>query len=1029
MKLKLFHLTTTVLLITLVAFLLMSNTISKERMDPDQQQVLPSVELPPLPKAKMPALNINGNQDGSEVYLQNLDIQVEVSGNIATTKYTMVFKNRTGKVLEGELLFPLPEGVSASHYALDINGKMREAVPVEKAKATQVFEEIEQRRVDPGLLERVEGNNFRTRIYPIPAHGSRTISIGYEEELPVFKQAFYYRLPMDYKEAIEEFSLKATVWKSSRQPQMDNAGNNEITFDREGENFVANFSRKNYESTRSLIFSLPAPTDIPQVMMQSASGSYYFTASCMPKISSRKKQWSNEIAIVWDASLSGSQRDIAKELEVIDRIIQQKKELSVSLYLLNNTLNKERSYRIRDGKWAELRQALESVVYDGGSNFKAVRLQAIDGEEVLFFSDGLSTLSDADFVATSGKKKPVHTIVSSPKADYSSLKWLAAQTNGKFINLNALSDPALKNELENETLHFIGIEHNSAVKEVYPSVSTPVQEHFSIAGILDSQQTNLTLLFGYSNQVEKKVSVKLNAKEAGQQGNVYRIWAQKKINELDMQYEKNKDELTELGQQFGIVTRNTSLIVLETVQDYITYNIVPPAELQAEYFRWKKGEDDTRQRAHQDFLNAAVATAKDLQQWWKTDFKATKSKYPQPDKMDIAVDEIPEPPLLREDIVVMEDVMMVQEEVSSDYADLQEVVISGYAAERRLHTGSSTTIRSEMADLDEIVEMEVEASKESTMMTTQSRQQAAIRLTPLKQDKEYTKSLTGNANKDYALYLELRPEYINTPSFYFDMADWFFRLNDKERALRILTSIADIDLENASLYRLLGYRLKEYKEYELQAYICQKLIQWRPMEPQSYRDYALALSNMGEYQPALDKLYSVVTQTYAQNINSRSRGIEEVVVSEINRLIALKELNTGSIDKRLIQAMPVDIRVVINWNMNNTDIDLHVKDPNGETCFYGHRSTAMGGRISNDITQGYGPEQFMLKKARKGKYEVFVNYYGDSQVKAEGPSTIMAEIYTNYAQKNEQRQVVCLQLSKENKATENGLLKVAEFEF
>jgi hypothetical protein len=41
----------------------------------------------------------------------------------------------------------------------------------------------------------------------------------------------------------------------------------------------------------------------------------------------------------------------------------------------------------------------------------------------------------------------------------------------------------------------------------------------------------------------------------------------------------------------------------------------------------------------------------------------------------------------------------------------------------------------------------------------------------------------------------------------------------------------------------------------------------------------------------------------------------------------------------------------------------------------------------------------------------------------------MAEIYSQYADKEEQRQVVCLQMSKENKRTENGLIKVAEFEF
>ncbi|MDR1830720.1 MAG: hypothetical protein LBQ76_08130, partial [Candidatus Fibromonas sp.] len=92
-----------------------------------------------LPQAQLPTLKIGGKED-ADVYLQSLDVQVEVTGNIASTRYTLVFKNKTDRILEGELTFPLPDGRSATHYALDINGKMREAVPVEKAKGTQVFE-------------------------------------------------------------------------------------------------------------------------------------------------------------------------------------------------------------------------------------------------------------------------------------------------------------------------------------------------------------------------------------------------------------------------------------------------------------------------------------------------------------------------------------------------------------------------------------------------------------------------------------------------------------------------------------------------------------------------------------------------------------------------------------------------------------------------------------------------------------------------------------------------------------------------
>ena len=131
-------------------------------------------------QAQTPVLKVDGKAENTGVTLQALDLQVEVTGHVATTTFTMTFKNNTGRTLEGELVFPLPDGATVSHYALDINKKMRKAVPVEKAKATRVFEEIERKNVDPGLVERVEGNNFRVRVYPIWGGGYRVVSIGYE---------------------------------------------------------------------------------------------------------------------------------------------------------------------------------------------------------------------------------------------------------------------------------------------------------------------------------------------------------------------------------------------------------------------------------------------------------------------------------------------------------------------------------------------------------------------------------------------------------------------------------------------------------------------------------------------------------------------------------------------------------------------------------------------------------------------------------------------------------------------------------
>ena len=245
--------------------------------------------------------------------------------------------------------------------------------------------------------------------------------------------------------------------------------------------------------------------------------------------------------------------------------------------------------------------------------------------------------------------------------------------------------------------------------------------------------------------------------------------------------------------------------------------------------------------------------------------------------------------------------------------------------------------------------------------------------------------------------------------------------------LRILSNIAELDAENYELYKLMGYKLKEAGAAEAACATFRKVLEWRPFEPQSYRDYGLALEDAGYYQRALDTLYLALTKNYDITVQGLYPGIEETLLPEINELITLHGagLNTGALPKKLLTNLPVDMRVVLNWNQNNTDIDLWVTDPDNDRCFYGHRFTAMGGRISHDFTRGLGPEQFLLKKAVKGVYKVEVNYYGDTQVKLAGETTLLVEVYTHYGTSQQKRNLVTLQL----KPGTHGASYVGEFEF
>ncbi|RNL50621.1 VIT domain-containing protein [Pedobacter jejuensis] len=233
--------------------------------------IIPLILFAFFVQAQMPVFKVQQaetDQQKEAVKLKKLSIDVQITGNIATTVMTMTFFNNSNRILEGELTFPMPEGVSISRYALDINGKMREAVPVEKAKATEVFESIERRRVDPGLLEKVEGNNFRTRIYPLPANGSRTIIVGYEEELNFNSgNVLRYHLPLDYNQPIENFSLKTTVFESVLKPELGEQPDGSFDLKANGNTYVGEINKTNYQPKNGLTINLPKRNDLPEVQM------------------------------------------------------------------------------------------------------------------------------------------------------------------------------------------------------------------------------------------------------------------------------------------------------------------------------------------------------------------------------------------------------------------------------------------------------------------------------------------------------------------------------------------------------------------------------------------------------------------------------------------------------------------------------------------------------------------------------------------------------------------------------------------
>ncbi len=1062
-------------------------------------------------KSQTPSLTINDKVDPT-VFLETFTIDVKIAGPVATTTLEMVFRNKSAKVLEAELVLPLPENTFVSGYALDINGKMREAVPVEKTKGTETFERIERRKVDPGLLEKVEGNNFRTRIYPVPANGARTIKVSYEQELFLTdKNVLRYHLPLSYKKPVDYFKIDIAVVKSSFQPVVEEQPGN-IQFHEWNNFYTASLEKKHFIPEQSLTIAVPKAIDIPEVMIQKKGAGYYFLINTFPKNSARKKKLPGEIALIWDVSLTGLNRNISSELELLDRYIRKKKSLVVKLALLNNAFKKVADFKIQNGNWTALKRTIENITYDGATNLKNIDLNTISSDEYFLFSDGFSTFGEAEFMLNG---KPVHTISSSPAADHAALKLIAQKSGGQFINLDRLKATEVVHTLWEEPFQFIGIKKTGGINETYPSITTPVITNYSLVGIASTTKESITLQFGFGNEIvmEKTIVLDLTKNKADSSINLQRFWAQKKIAELDMQYEKNKDAISSLGKRFSIVSRNTSLIVLETVNDYVQYEIEPPVELRGEYDRLIKQRNANAHNNRESLLIEAAASMDELLIWWDKNYtpQARKNKLDEKNISTPALTTVQAtPPGTVQPIPVSDTITgfitgqitdekgkpipgatievkgrrygtasdmngnfkigvtsssrtlvfsavgmqtkeinagnssVINTQLDSDHVSLQEVVVVGYGtAKKQFVTGSITTVQAKTLEVNNQLMGKVSGisitpsdhkimlrgfASESNYDADDEKPNPVITVKEWTSDRIYLKEIAKTKPSNYyKKYIELRKEYLQTPSFYYDMATFFFRQKDSITGLKILSNIAELQFQDHELYKLLGFTLKQIGSHDEAVYVFRKILDWRPQEPQSYRDYGLALMDAGYYQQALDTLYAALTKTYNVDTKDMFDGIEEVIVTEMNYLVASQKnkLDLSRIDTTLVHAMPVDIRVVLNWNKKDTDIDLWVTDPEGEKSYYSHKETTAGGKFSEDQTEGYGPEQFLLKKAIKGKYKIEVDYYADTQFSLAGPTTLMVEIFTHYGNGRQQRQILTLQMEKE----EDEEILVGEFDF
>lgn len=977
------------------------------------------------------------------VAVETAALAAEITGTIAVTTYDLVIRNPNDRALEGTFEFPLLDGQQVIRFALDVGGQLREAVPVEKERGRVVFEQIERAGVDPGLLEQTAGNNYRARIFPLPAQGTRRIVIACQENLRRTEAGGAgYRLALDFPERLKRFSLHATAHHSGKTPAGIRTTLPVGPLEWNDAKVLA-VEREDFTAKGLLEIDVPAG-ESPALHTETFGGREYFCADVplrAGKTEDRPKP--RVLGLLWDASGSGRDRDRARELAFLDAWFRAVPDVEVRVQLLRDTAERLAPVKVRRGDWAKLRQALEAVVYDGGTSFDGVRDEA-DADEWMLFSDGLVNFGTATTPLALADGVPLHAVAASLRADPARLKAWAEPRGGAFVDLLGVDAAAAVARVRSAPLRVLGIGDDSgAVAELWPAAGSIVSDGtLTVTGILRRKSARVRLRLGHSAADARVFEVTVRSAESP--GKLAaRAWASAKIAALSRDPAANREELTRLGREFGVVTPGTSLIVLETVADYLRFDIVPPAELRAEWEQRKSERADRKRDARNEHLDEVAQGWAAKREWWEKKFAgpAPKSEAPAPVPVTApsapAAVAPPVPPNPAGSANPAGTNPPVPAPAPSVPADGSEIVMLDSFVVSSSRQGSaqamnaqrvSTNLRS-VASADQFGDVTEGNAGESLrflpgVTTTSVFHDTAgsspggadsIELRPWTPDAEYLASLReAPAGERYAAYLKARETHGREPAFFVDAAEFFFERNEPARALRVLSNLAELELESAELLRVLAHRLNQAGRPELALPLFERVLAVRGEEPQSRRDLALVCAATGKFQRAIDLLWEVVATPW----DGRFPEIELIALGELNALVATcgKKLDVAKIDPRFRENLPVGLRAVLTWSSDACDIDLWVEDPDGEVAKYDRPLTEQGGRMSEDFTGGYGPEEFLLRRPKPGKYTVRIDYFGDRRATAFGPVTAQVTLITDFGTPRQKERVVTVRLdeAKEN---------------
>jgi len=957
--------------------------------------------------AALPRLTVPEGDDGSvSLTLESLEIHVLLRGHLARTTYDLTYRNGSARELDGDFAFPLPPDAEISDLGLYFGGRLRHAVALERVMARSVYEATVHRHADPALAEWTASSRaFHFRVYPIPASGVKTVHIAYDQELT----AHPYELDLRYGAPLTRFDLNI---ESDSQIESDG-----LQLSRSGDHWSL---RRTQFPLDGVIRAVPARREVALVAKSLVDGNWYASAAVNLRSTARAVAAAPHVTILYDASASAVQRDDARVRDYLRQLLEREQARSVSVVPFHIAVESA-----RETDPAGLEQALAAIPLAGATNLVALleKLPSIAasvpaGSRIVLVTDGINSIGDSARLARAVRevarmKRPLTIINASPSADDHFLGGLARATGGWYLDLSQ-TDAASAAEASMRQPELLMMQSAlPPIRNLLPeAVLLTKDESVSVS----AQSRDAIVAFPViAGTVRHEIPIEVLDSEEGSDL-VRRAWARARLRSL-LDSGATPEEVLEHGRRFNQLTPRTSLLVLETWQDYENNGLPLPPDLRAE----KEAEEKQVRAREEERKRQPAMTPNPIQLVSNVTVDLSRSAW------------------FITGTVVSDGTPLPGTTVTLRFEDGRTLVVvtdnEGRFSFAASAAPSTVTLIAELAGLNRLerrfdhpekgmhvvlpltvaVTESITVTAEAPMLEISRGMSASAsygrdsgpalanqildtmhRNSTLAQSDELAKKTapqrlamigdviaklkTLNAPSDrFRYYLSAR-SILGGEKLFQAEAALAMREASPEMALRVLTDLIEAYPDDAATLRIIGRVLTGWGHDDLARLVFERALEISPRETQTWRELLLLDAREGKDK----ELTELQTRYAAYDRDRRMQQTDDSLQLEMQR-------RRSGTDPRIDPQ--AELQVEVMWDSNYTDVDLHVIEPGGEEVFYNHQNSANHGWLHADVTTGFGPETYTIPRMAGGPYQIALHYYAGDDTRMTMETLVHVIIY------------------------------------